>query len=1263
MNRLISIILAIGLIAVGVLAQSNTGRLVGVISGPDGTLPGASIEITDNKTGKTRTVVANEDGNFSIPQLEVGTYNIKVTATGFKTFTATDLKIDVGKDYSFNPTLEVGGLNENVTVVAGADIINATNAELTNTVSPQQIIELPLVERAPLDLIQLQAGTSNNSAHPTTINGLRSSFSNITRDGLNIQDNYIRQNAIDFVQERPNVEDTGEFTITTQNAGADRGYGSVQVQLVTPRGQQKFHGALYEYNRNSKFAANTFFNNSSGIEKSFLNRNIFGGKLGGPLPVPTFGEGGPSVIRDKAFFFVSYDGYRLRESSSELRRILLPSARNGIFTYRDNAGVTRTLNILSPSLGTGITSIDPTIQSRILSRLPTAGNSRDIGDGLNTTGYRFDQKANRDRDSFTTRIDFDINQRHSINGVFSYKSETNLRPDADEPQGFNTTPVIYQPSKNKFLALAYRHVPSAVFTNEIRGGLMISKPTFNRSVAAPDFFIVNPTLNNLIIPQGGIEFVDSPEVRFLEQGRFPDYYNIQDNAEYFIGNHSLRFGGLAQIFRINSFADAGIVPTYTLGNSGNSDDGSVLTREQFPGGISNEQLTTANNLLSLLGGIIGNASQSFNATGRTSGFVSGATQEQNFEFENYALYVSDQWRVAPQLTLNLGLRYELFTALREKNGLALEPVIPRGTDPVAAILNPNGRYDFIGGNAGKPNQYYKADTDNFAPVFSFAYAPKFQNSFLGNIFGDGRTVIRGGFRVSYVNDELIRSADNASSGNDGLQSTVSRGELDLNGRFSNLPSIPTPEFIVPRTYRENFDLDSTSAVFAIDPDLQAPMVLEYNFGIQRELGFQTAIEIRYVGGHSNNLVRGVDYNQLEIRNNGFLADFNRARQNLLLATAQRQAEAARGVPTSQLTPLTGDYQARVPGSQQLTVFPRLELGGLLSNSTIRSRLLSGEPAALAQVYFTNYFGGSEIFAPNPNIFVADLLQNSGKYRYHSLQAEVRRRFSKGLYLQGNYTFQKTLTNAVGTNQTRFEPLLDNRQPNLEYSRADYDQTHVFNFNAIYELPFGRNRRFLNQNGLIDKILGGFQLNTIIRAATGAPISIVDPRGTLNRAGRSTRQTANSSLTKDQIKDLVGVYRTPCGVYYINPAVINLDPKTCQGSAAGGYGSTPFNGQVFFNVAPGETGNLERNFIDGPLSIRWDLGLSKTISITENTRIQLRAEAYNILNRANFGIYGPLDTYNQQNSSTGIFSINSPNFGRLVDTEDPRIMQFAVRFEF
>jgi hypothetical protein len=1206
--------------------QATTGRLAGTVSGPDGVISGATVTVKDNQTGKEVTVTTTGDGTFLVPQLEFGTYTVKVTASGFKTYSASDLKIDVGREYSLAVTLEVGEITETVNVQAGSEVINSSNAEISNTVGKQQIQELPLNGRNPLALVSLQAGTSNASG-VTTINGQRTSFTNITRDGINVQDNFIRSNATDFVPDRPNVDDVSEFTIVTQNAGAELGYGAAQIQLVTPRGQNAFHGAGYIYNRNSEFGANTYFNNAAKVARPFLNRNQYGGSIGGP------------IIKDKIFFFGAFEGFKQRTSSNVLSTVLLPQARTGVFTYLDNTSaanggpIRRTVNVLSL---TGL-GIDPLVQSRILNNVPASGNSTGAGDGLNTTGFQFVKKANTDRQAYTSRFDWEVNQNNSVSVVYNYKKEFLLRPDVDNGS-FSNFPVSNQDANTPFVSAAYRTTPSARWSNEVRGGFQFSDPKFDRNLPEPDFFITVPLITN-------------PEVTFEKQGRNTKIINFQDNVVFAKDAHSFRFGGQVQIFRVvpygpPAFANS-VIPTFALATNPNTPS---LASSQFTGGISSAQLTSANNLLALLAGIVGSGNQTFAATSRNSGLVGGVFPQHGLNYENYSGYFSDQWRLSPTLTLNLGVRYELFTAIREPNGLALEPAIEPGTDAVAAILNPNGHYQFAGGNNGG-TKFFSADRNNVAPIISAAWSPNFKNSWLKAIFpGDGKTVFRGGYRESYVNDEFVRAADNAVTGNAGLISQVSAinpatGTGQLNARLNALPSFTPPAFQVPRTYLQNNLLaNRQGTVFAIDPDLRVPRVQEYNFSIQRDIGFNTAIEIRYVGGRSHSLVRGKDFNQVDITNNGFAADFNRAFSNL------------------QLTGNAGCTPAQNPGCQTLTVFPNLAGGGLLTNATIRAGILAGTPADLAVTYIINGLAGNVKFLANPNTFVADLLLNDAKYNYNALQAEIRRRFSHGFTLQANYTFSKVLADAAGVGQTRFDPPLNLFTPQIEYSRAAYDQTHVFNLNTIYELPFGKGKPFLNSsNGVLDRLVGGFIVTSIMRWNTGTPLSILDARGTLNRAGRSASQTALTSLNKDQIKNLVGVFQTRCGVFFINPAVIDFNMDTCNsnnvpagthigtGRGANGFGTAAFDGQVFFNDLPGTTSPLERAFINGPGFFNWDASIIKNIPVKESVRFQLRVEAFNLLNHTNFG--------NPQ------FSVNSSNFGRITTSGAARILQLVGRIEF
>jgi len=300
--------------------QAATGRFSGTVSGPDGLISNATVVVTDNQTKQSHTVETNAQGAFSFPQLSVGSYTAIFSAPGFKTLTASDVRIDVGKEYVLTPTLEVGAIEEKVNVFAGADIVNSTNAELSNTVNETQMLGLPINGRDPTSLIQLQPGVSQGGE----VDGQRTSAQNITRDGLNVQDNFIREG--NFNPDRPRIDDLSEFTIVTQNPNPSLGSGGTsQVQYVTARGGAEFHGALYEYNQNAALASNGFFNNRNGVEKPPFNQNQFGGKVSGPIWFPKFGEGGPGAKHlKKAFFFFDYEGLRLPQTTSTTRTILTP---------------------------------------------------------------------------------------------------------------------------------------------------------------------------------------------------------------------------------------------------------------------------------------------------------------------------------------------------------------------------------------------------------------------------------------------------------------------------------------------------------------------------------------------------------------------------------------------------------------------------------------------------------------------------------------------------------------------------------------------------------------------------------------------------------------------------------------------------------------------------------------------------------------------------------------------------------------------------
>jgi hypothetical protein len=1268
--------LAFLLVAFGIVSafsQGTTGRLAGTVSGPDGVLPGATVTVTDNNTGRETSSTTNDLGYYSFPQLEFGTYTIKVTATGFKSLVATDLKVDVGRDSTFNPTLEIGEVTAEVVVTAGADIITSDTAQVSNTVSPQQILSLPLITRSPLSLTTLQAGTSSNSAQNTSINGLRTTFTNITRDGINIQDTFIRTNATDFAPGRPSVDDTAEFTITTTNQEADQGYGGAQIRLVTPRGTNDFHGALYAYNRNSEFAANSFFNNRQGLARPFRNRNQYGGKASWRLPVPGFGEGTPMLFWDKGFWFFAYEKIKDPVSGAATRTILSPAARGGTFTYTRTNSTDVTPFCPSQTVGSVCTipnflqfaqgvfpagnirsTISPTIQAIVLDPMPTTSNFSG-GDGMNTLGYRLLRRSDQERDQYSTRIDVDIDDRNSISGIFNYNKEVNLRPDIDAG-GFTEVPDGVQSSANKQWTFAYRRVFTSNFINEFRGGVFTSEVPFDRLTPYPEFF-------------PDVALITDPN-NFTDQGRNTKAFNYQSNADWILGKHTLRFGGQLQFFKVNATNDAGTVPTVTMSSPGL---GATFTASNFSGigGINTTQLGTANGLLALLGGHFTQVAQSFNVGNIQDGFVRGITEFRPFRNENHALYFADRWQAARGLTLSLGVRYEIYPALRNLTGRALEPVISDPDDPVAALLDPNGTYAPIGGNAGKENAYYRTDFNNFAPNLGVAWSPSFTGGFLGAIFGDRKSVIRAGYSHIYGNDSIITSINNAAVNNSGLARTTTTLS-GLVGRIDTdpLPVVPVPTLpVFPLSYLQNNGPgvgNHFGVVYAIDPKLEVPEVKQYSLGWQREIFGNMAFEVRYVGSTSDNLARGVDLGQIDIVSNGFLADFLRAQNNLRVSGNDPFCVAAGCVPLQIFQQAAGSA-GRLGVAPTTTSTP----AGHISRTTFLNALNNGTPADLAISYINSTnprnlnnqpcIGSLGSFVCNPNAVpfvdflpnnstgILDFFVNDGWFMYNSLQAEIRKRFSNGLYFQANYTFSKNLTDAVGTSQALLEPFLDNNQRELDRQRADFDTTHVFNFNGVYQLPFGEGRKFLNYGGWVSRVfLSGWELSGLMQWQSGAPITFTDTRGTLNRTGRSGRQTPNSSLSYDEIRAMMGTFEQGGNIYWIDPSILNTN-----GQASAGYSLTgvTFPSQVFFNTDPGETGNLGRSIVNGPRYFNINAALLKNISFTETMRLQLRVEAFNVLNNVNFV------------QNTQFADIGSTTFGRITGATAAREFQFAFRFEW
>jgi hypothetical protein len=1179
-------------------AQASFGRLAGTVFDNTGAvLPGATVTLTSALTAQAQTTTTTETGAFLFPQVQPGLYTVTMTLAGFRTATFTEVEINVGVERSLTARLEVGQLAETIDVTAGGSLVQTTTPEVTQTVVQRQIIDLPLDGRNPIELIRLQAGVPGILNRTTTaINGGRPTWTQITLDGINIQDNFIRTNSLDFVPNRPTADTVGAFTITTAVPGADAAGGATAVRLVTPSGTNRFQGDGFGFNRNNNRGSNSFFNKRSGLPTPELRRNQFGGTLGGP------------IVRNRLFFFGYYEGFRQRTQVTQNN--VIPASDDflqGVFRYVGADGQIRSANVTQLA---GL-PLDPVVQQGILSSVPAASNVNnfDVGNSiesrrLNTAGYRFLQRNLNDRDQWGVRTDYEATPSHRFEGNYSWFRETDDRSDLD---AIHERPAVFTKSTVQRYVAAWQWRRSNM-TNEVRGGGNL----------APGAFENDETFGNAIF---AVPFITSRVATFQPQGRDTRTFQYSETGSWLRGRHELQFGAQLQQIRVNSYDYAGRFPAVAFGFSAAAPAAVQLTAARFPGGISAADLASANALLAFLSGTISSVSQTFEVRDRTSGFVAGAPYNANYSLNNSAAFLQDNWRVKPNLTVRAGLKWEYYSPLREADNLALLPALDNR--PVRdVLLDPNGRVTFVDGG------FYHRDLNNFGPTVGFAWDP----------FKDGRTSVRAGYSLTFVNEETITVGINAAGANAGLETSTSLTGLYTTAA-AGIPVVPTPAFKSVRTYADQLAVSPTSVAFAIDPTIKQPQVHQVSAGISRDLPWFFAGEARYVGTFGRGLWRGIDLNQINPRG-AFQDDFLRARTNGFLALQT----------TGVFNPA---FDAAIPGSQPLTVIPTFG-GGFLTNATVRNLIQTGQVASLADVYATGAgpaVGAQALqaFFRNPGIYAADLIYNGGFSDYHSMQLELRRRLQGGLLGQINYTLAHTRSNSAGTSQVRFEPFLDNARPELNEGRSQFHVTHVINANAIAELPFGQGKRWLNRGGVSNALAGGWQASTIAHWQSGAPISLLAGRGTFNRAGRSSSQTARTSLSAREIKNLLGVREVNGNLYWIDPKVI--DPNTGRAVGPDTLTNSPaFSGQVFFNPMAGDVGNLQILAVDGPSQFVVDLSVSKRLRLRDRLGLKIRADIFNLFNTVNFFV--------------GDYDINSTTFGRIADTNtDPRIVQFSLKLDF
>lgn len=1271
------------------LGQSGTSSVRGQVADQNGAaVAGATVTLSNPSTGFTRSMVTNEDGSYSFPGIPPATYRLEVSAPSFKKSVNSNVQALVDSPIEINVALEPGDVSAVVDVTANTidAVVNTQDASLGNNFQPQQITQLPTDLRRVADLLNLQPGVTREGY----VAGARSDQANVLLDGVDINDQQNGGRTAQFQTSQDTVlrataESVEEFRITTTNSNANQGRSSgAQISLITKSGKNNFFGSLFYFYRPTAFSANSFFNNAAGrytatdaavidgtakvgeerAPRPSLARDVFGGSLGGP------------IIKDRLFFFYTYEGQRQEEGVSVVRTVPLAHVGQGTVRFRGtgpscvaglcSVGLAELNSTIFPLVG--INPVARGVLASAASRYPA--NDRSVGDGINTGGFRFNSPTVSEENTHIARIDFKINDEQLVYFRGNFQNDiltgTSQFPDTaatalwDHPYGY----VV-----GHDWAIGNNRV------NNFRYGL--TRQAFSQQGDSSD-------------PQITFRFVFSPLAYVRTLNRITPTQNITDDFSWIKGNHTLQFGGNVRIIRnqrvsfANAFDDAVTNPSFYAAS------GQSVTARFTAAGYSFASTGDRISARDASTALIGRFSQySGNFTFDQDGNVlaAGIPTDRNFATEEYDAYVQDIWRPFRNLTLTLGLRYGYSRPVYEKNGFQVVPEEPLGEfferrkEAAARGMAVNDLIRFVkAGPANNGPGFYSSDWNNWQPRLAAAWQPDFKSGILNKIFGDsGTSVIRGGFAITndHFGGQLAVSFDGLSSIGYTSSATISANTYNVttnpaplftgfNQNIRALPGIPAPtqrfaEDVTPECIAGLEECPQRIEV-SLDSTITTPTHYSWNVSYGRQLPKGMYFEASYIGRKARHLLASRDVNAL---NN--MVD---PASGLDWYTAMGRLVDYRNSNT-----LISNVPA-IPYFENL--FPGIAgtFSGLGANSTQEIY------AAIARDCGNNYrrdsmgncpAGSNDIggFDINDYTFLQLLIDDIGRFPnmfyhpqyaafsafgsfaksdYHGGTFSLRQRMGTTLTYDINYTFSKSLDDASGLQTggsygSQF--VLNALRPEDNYGPSDFDTRHSVNANFIFQAPIGKGKRFFSGvNSLVDTLIGGWQLAGIYRWNSGLPLSVPSDGSIW-----ATNWNVQSSGTR------------------VSPLQMQVNRQT---QSAFANPQAAYN--AFRNARPGETG--ERNVFRLPGYSTLDLGLSKTFKMpwSENHKLAVRWEVINVMNFQYFNA----DNFSVTSYALGTdpnICVPDPNplkncvvasdFGKIFSSIQgvPRRMQFGLRYAF
>ena len=1213
---------------------STASSIVGTVTDASGAvIPGATVVVKNNGTGTEFNAVSNEQGGFTIPQVDPGSYSVTVTLMGFKTFVAKDVRVNAATPASVRATLEVGGLEETVVVQGGSEIIQTQSAAVSTTIDTNQILKLPTGSRSALDFVTTLPGVNTPGGNRnSTINGLPQSAINITIDGISAQDNHLKTGDGFFARVSPRLDAMEEVTVSSaaQDA-ANTGQGAVQIRFVTRSGSNNYTGSGYFYLRHHSLDANSWFNNRDGVAK---NEDVLyqpGARFGGPIIIPGVWNG-----RNKAFFFVNYEESRSPGQNTETRTVLHPLAQQGIFRYQTSGGDVREVNLLDLAARNGHASaLDPTIGALLgdIRNAVAGGPLRDLENPLHQE-FRYQYDTEGKTRYPTGRVDVNLTDRHRLSGSLNY---TLLLSSPDTTN--NREPVFpgfpwfaNQHSDRYTMQANLRSTFTQNLVNEFKVGGSGGATLFGPELG-PQQFSGTP-----VADQAGF-LLDINDVGINNAANTAGYSAreattriVENTLSWLKNTHNVQMGFAftqADVWLQNQL----YVPTIGFGVDSDDPADAMFRTSNFPG-ASGDQLDDAAELYAMLTGRVDSIGGELRLDENTDEYQYLGLGMQRARLRDYGFFIADTWRWKPNFTLNMGLRYELQSPFYPLNNsysrATLEDVCGiSGVSPQGGCnlfqpgVTPGRTSQFVQYNKGEGA--YNTDRNNFSPSIGFAWTLPAQTGMLGALLGreDADSVIRGGYTLAY-NRPGMSDFTGTIDNNPGVALSASRnhslGNLGTPGTIflANRTALGPPEFPTRRNYPMTDAI--TGDVTAFDPNLQVPYSQTWTAGWQRKLSANLAVEARYVGTRSLQSWQTYDYNDNEFNmvENGFLDEFRLAQQNL-----QANIAAGRGSNFRYYGPGTGTaplpiFLAYFSGRTDVTN-PSAYSSSSFGSSTFVNDLAVYNPDPHGLAENLDDTGGrranalraglpSNFLLTNPDYHGgADWIGNGGYTKYNSLQLEVRKRLSGGFQFNSSYVFGKAYSSSRYSLRTPRVKTLD--------TGTEGGVTHAFKANWTYELPFGQGRRFGASAGpILDRIIGGWSFDGIARIQSGRMLSLSGVR--------------LIGMNESELQDMFKLRFDHAGklVWMLPEDVIENTVRAFSVSATSptGYSSrgvpegrylAPESGPDCIAVAEGfgECGTAPQITVTGPTLYRFDLSAVKRTALVGRVNLEFRAELLNAFN--------------------------------------------------